>query len=340
MPNTIEPASFGEPIPANLVETLETFRRPVVIGHVRPDADCLGSMFAVALTWPAEGGPAKVSLPDGSLSRRLAFMADWTDLPLATAEDFVAADGFIAVDTAQKPRCNVDRSLGGGWADGRPVINIDHHTSNTNFGAVNWVDAQAGSAAELVYRVIRASERPIDSLVASLLYAGIHSDTVGFSLPTTRSSALHAAADLVDCGARVAEIGEHLCRSQSKPEFDLNRVIYDNSRVVADGRVAYSTASYAEITGAGCTSADIDDQISIPRSLQGIEIAVLFTEGRPGKTRLNLRGESGINVLDLATALGGGGHATAAGAIIDGTIEQAVDRVIPLVINRLDARQD
>lgn len=337
MSEAAQPTTVGEPMPPELIPMLGEFRRPVVVGHVRPDADCLASMFAVALTWPVEGGPARVALPEGSLSHRLAFLDRWADLPVATPDDFARADGFIAVDTAKKPRCNVDKSLGDTWADGRRIINIDHHTSNTLFGRVNWVDADAGSAAELIYRLIRAAERPITPLIASLLYAGIHSDTVGFSLPTTRSSALHAAADLVDCGARVADIGEGLCRSQSKPEFDLNRVIYDNSRVVADGRVAYSTASYEEIARTGCTHADIDDQISIPRSLEGIHIAVLFTEGKKGKTRLNLRGEAGLNVLELAAKLGGGGHATAAGAIVDGSVEEAVERVLPLVIQHLNA---
>jgi phosphoesterase RecJ-like protein len=325
------------PIPSELIETLDSWRHFIVVGHVRPDADCLGSMYAVALTWPrADGSPAKVSLPAGSLSRRLAFMADWADVRVCSPEDFAKADGFVAVDTAKKSRCNVDKLLGETWADGRTLINIDHHTSNTDFGRINWIDAHAGSASELVYRLIRAAGREITPLVASLLYSGIHADTVGFSLPTTAASALTAAADLVACGARVGEIGELLCRSQDRDEFELYRVIYENTKVVADGRVAYSTASFDEITGAGCTLADIDDQVGIPRSIRGIKIAVLLTEGKKGKTRINLRGESGINVLDLARELGGGGHAQAAGAILNGSIEEAVNQVIPKAIERLD----
>ncbi len=338
MSTTAESESAAVPIPQELISLLESWRRPLVVGHVRPDADCLGSLFAVSALWPATGGPAPVSLPDGSLSRRLAFLADWADPPAAQAQDFAEADGFVVLDTAQQSRCNVDRSLGDDWGRGCPIINIDHHTSNTNFGTVNWVDPGAGSTCELVYRLVRAAGRPITPLVASVLYAGLHSDTVGFSLPTTTSSALHAAADLIDCGARVAEIGEHLCRSQSQPEFALNRVIYGNTRIVADGRVAYSTASFEEITAAECTLADIDEQVAIPRSLRGIKIAVLLTEGKKGRTRLNIRGESGTNVLDLAIRFGGGGHPQAAGAILDATIEEAVQRVIPQAIEHLDGQ--
>jgi phosphoesterase RecJ-like protein len=296
-------------------------------------------MYAVALTWPGRDRDAAcVSLPSGSLSQRLEFLADWAGVPLATAEDFAGADGFVVTDTAKKSRCNVDEALGENWSADRRIINIDHHVSNTRFGDVNWIDPAAGSSAELIYRAIRAAGRPVTPLVASLLYAGIHSDTVGFSLPTTTASALQAAGELVEAGARVAELGEKLCRSQTPSEFALNRVIYDNTRIVADGRIAYSTANYDEITGAGCTRADIDDQVVIPRSVRGTQIAVLFTEGDRGKIRLNLRGEAGVNVLPLARKLGGGGHDEAAGAIIDGTIEEAVEQVIPLAAEQLDAR--
>ncbi len=325
-------------IPADLIPILDSWKNPVVVGHVRPDADCFGSMLAMAMTWPAEGGPAKVSLPPGSESRRLWFMTEWAGAVVAEPGDFAAADGIVVVDTAKAPRCNVDASIKETWSNGKPIINIDHHNSNTMFGAINYVDHDAGSACELVYRVIREAGRDIDPIVASLLYAGIHSDTIGFSLPTTRSSALRAAAALVDCGARVAEIGERLCRALSESEFNLERIIYDNTKLVADGRLAYSTASYTEITEAGCSAADIDDQVSIPRSLVGIDMGILLTEGKPGRTRLNLRGEKGLDVLSFALSLGGGGHHEAAGAIIDESVDEAVDQVIPKALAYLESQ--
>ncbi len=337
MSEVIAVESSSMTVPDALITTLETLKNPVVVGHVRPDADCLGSMFAAAIAWPGEhGSMARVSLPEGSLSRRLRFMWDWVDATVASPADFASADGFVAVDTAKKPRCNVEKSLDEDWDGGRTVVNIDHHESNTNYGTINYVDAEAGSACELVYRVIRAANHDISPIVASLLYAGIHSDTLGFSLPTTTASALEAAADLVACGARVSEIGEHLCRSQSESEFNLNRVIYANTKLIADGQLAYSTASYDEITSSGCVAADIDDQVGIPLSLDGIDMAILFTEGSPGYTRLNLRGEKGLNVLEIAGAFGGGGHLNAAGAILNCGIPEAVERVLPVALERLD----
>ncbi len=320
-------------VPRETIAAIERMRQPVVIAHVVPDADALGAMLGMALAWTHEHWQPKVSLPDGSLSLRLSFLVAWAQPQIASPADFVTADGFIVLDTAKKDRCNVGPALKEkDWSAGRPIVNIDHHSTNTRFGAVNWIVDDAGSSCELVYHLLRAAERPIAPLTASLLYAGIMTDTLGFSLPTTRASALRAAADLVDLGANVGELGERLGRSQRQSEFDLLRVIYANTRIVGDGRVAYSSAGFEEIQSAGCTAADIDDQINVPRSLDGVRLAMLFTEGRKGKTRINFRGSGDVTIVELAAEFQGGGHSQAAGAILDCGLQEAIDKVVPRAI--------
>ena len=323
-------------LPAGLLDRIESMKQPIVVGHVVPDADCLGAMLAVARTWPAgdERG-ARVCLPEGSVSQRLAFLLDWAPVRVVGSEALPEADGFIAVDTAKKPRCNVGSEAPEDWSSGQVVVNIDHHQSNTRFGDVNWVVETASSSAELIYYAIRAAGRPITPLIASLLYVGIHTDTRGFTLPGTGAPSLALAAELVRAGARVADAGERLYRSQRPGEFELLRIIYANTRLTAGGRIAYSTADYEEITRSGCAAADIDEQVDVPRSLGGVGMARLFTEGRRGRTRINLRGESGVSVLPLARELGGGGHEQAAGVVLDCGIPEALDRVLPLAEKHL-----
>lgn len=329
--STIDNRQFNPP--REVLEAIERLRNPLVVAHVVPDADALGSMLAVALALTDGRREPKVSLPQASLSQRLSFLVEWAKPQIAALEDFAAADGFIVLDTAKKDRCNVGPDLREkDWATNRPIVNIDHHATNTRFGTVNWIVDQAGSTCELAYYVVRAAQQKITPLIASLLYAGIQTDTLGFSLPTTRASGLRAAADLVDLGANVGELGERLGRSQRQAEFDLLRVIYANTRVVGDGRIAYSSASYDEIHDSGCTAADIDDQISVPRSLDGVELAMLFTEGRKGKTRLNFRSSGRITVVELAQQWSGGGHPQAAGAILDMPLEQAIAAVVPKAV--------
>jgi phosphoesterase RecJ-like protein len=332
-----------------IVSTVGSWQRFVVVGHVTPDADALAAMIAVAGAF-AEPGRCEtaIALPKGSVSLRLAFMLEDAKPVIAGGEDFVRAEGFVVLDTAKPARCNVGDALGDDWAAGRPIVNIDHHASNTRFGDLVWVDPNASSTSELIHRLLcvfdmeRTDGSVIPPPIASLLYAGMLTDTAGFTLPTTGSRTLQAAADLVARGADVAAIGEQVYRSQTASEFRLLRTIYDNTHVIADGRLAYSTAGYDEIIGAGCTAVDIDEQVNVPRSLRGVHIALLLTEGNRGKTRINFRGESGVAVLPLARSFGGGGHAEAAGAILDKPLDAALPEVLEKAtayLERLSASQ-
>jgi len=323
-------------VPVEVLSALRKLRRPVIVGHVTPDADCLGSMGALARAWPlASGGSAELCLPAGTVSRRLGFLVAWAAAPVVEPEGLAAADGFIIVDTARKARCNVGPMSGQDWAAGRPVVNIDHHQSNDRFGQAHWVVPEASSAAELVYDVIRSCGWPMTPPVASLLYAGLHADTRAFTLASTGARSMAVATALLEAGADVAEVGRRLYRSLSRGELSLLRVIYANTRLVAGARIAYSTASQEEIGACGCVAADIDEQVEVPRSVEGIAMALLFTEGNRGRTRINLRGEQGTSVLPLAEALGGGGHDQAAGVVLECGLEEALARVLPLAEQHL-----
>lgn len=327
-------------VPRELLDALDALQRPVVVGHVTPDADCLASMLALARAWPgASPRGARVCLPEGSVSHRLAFLVEWADVPVVGPEALPEADGFVIVDNARLSRCNLGLDTPEDWTGSRPVINIDHHQTNTRYGDVNWVVPEATSSAELVYHAIRAAHRPMNSLTASLLYAGLHSDTRGFLVADPEGRALGVAVELARAGARTAEIGQQLYRGLRSTELELLRIIYANTRVTAGGRIAYSTADNQEIAGTGCRAEDIDEHVEVPRSLKGIALAMLFTEGVPGCVRINLRAEPGYTVLPLARRIGGGGHVQAAGAMMDGSIGQALDRVLPAAEEFLDSQE-
>jgi phosphoesterase RecJ-like protein len=324
-------------VPGEVIHALDAMRRPIMLSHVVPDADALGSMLSMALAWSSDECAPRISLPAPSVSQRLSFLVGMAGAAVATPADFAQADGFVALDAAKKGRCNIGPDLREtDWSAGRRLVNIDHHATNTRFGDVNWIVDGASSTCEMVYCLLRAAERPVTTPIPSLLFAGVQTDTLGFSLPTTSPSSLACAAELVALGADVAQIGERLCRSRTKSEFDLLRVVYANTRVIADGRIAYSSASLDEIHGAGCTAADIDDQINVPRSVNGAALAMLFTEGERGKTRINFRGSGEMTVADLAAKFGGGGHRQSAGAIVHENLHAAMSRVLAEAVSYVD----
>ncbi|MCH7873202.1 MAG: DHH family phosphoesterase [Planctomycetes bacterium] len=313
-------------IPAEVAAALEAASRILLVGHVTPDADCLGSMGAFKAALEARGKVCFASLPAGSVNRRLAFLTEMVAMTPATDAEMKNCDLILAVDTAKARRVNLDGKLDA-YPD-VPVLNIDHHATNVGYGSANWVDGERSSTAEMVYEVLRSLDCEITPTVATQLYAGLHTDTHGFSLPNTTERSLRVAAELAGSDIDIADLCERLHRSQSRGEFDLLRVFYDNTRVTDDGHLAWSTADYDEIHDAGCSAEDIDDQVNVPRSIEGITVAILFTEGVKGKIRMNFRGERGVGILELAQSFAGGGHRAAAGAILDGTIEEVSQRVL------------
>ena len=310
--------------PAELIDVLTKAQRPLVIGHVTPDADAIASMIGLARALPSGG--AAIALDRQRTAQKLRFLVEMGDVPSASAERIASADVVAVVDTAGTNRVNVE----GKWdaIASKLVVNIDHHITNPDYGRINWVIDSASSTSELIYRLIVAAGWPLDANTASLLYAGIHSDTGGFSLPNTTSDSLMAAAELIRAGADIELIGAGLCRSQRRSEFDLIRVVYHNTRLAAEGAIAYSTLTHDEIISSGCTAEDIDDQVSIPRSLSGVRVAMLFSEGEPGVIRINFRGEDSTPVLPLAQKLGGGGHTFSAGTRIKDRMDRVVERVL------------
>lgn len=321
--------------PSELLTSLRALRRPLIVGHVTPDADCIGASLGLAAAMRERNIAAEFALPGGVVAKRLDFMLHMGGREYICGGELGGHDAVIALDTAGANRLNAAFKFDA--LGGTPVLNIDHHVSNPGYGHVNWIDPHASSSGEMVHRLLMALGWPPSREVASLLYAGLHGDTAGFSLPNTTSDSLQAAADLVAAGADVGFIGEHLCRSQVRADFDLLRLVYDHTRVTPDGRIAYSHVTFADISGAGCNAQDIDDQVSIPRSLAGIKIALLFSEGEPGIVRINLRGEGRISVLPLAQQYGGGGHAQSAGVRVKNKpMQMVIDDVLAAAGRYLD----
>ena len=311
--------------PAELCDAIRGAQRIAIAGHVTPDADCVGSIGALWLALPELGVKPLASLPPECVARRLHFLVEMAGLQAASPDELRGADLLIAVDTAKFPRLNIDGGRDG--FEDKPIANIDHHATNTQYGKWNWISGHRSSSCEMVYEVIAALGCQITPTIATLLYAGIHSDTQGFSLSNTTPRSLQVGYEVAAAGAEVHGIGERLHRSQSRSEFQLMQVIYGNTRVSDDGRIAWSTANYDEIHEAGCNANDIDDQVEVPRAVEDIDIAMLFSEGNRGKIRINFRGEGGLSILELAREFNGGGHHASAGAIIDGEIEEVSQRV-------------
>lgn len=317
-------------VPEEICEAIRAGDQIALISHVTPDADALASCGSLWLALPELGKHPHLVLPAGSVSRQLSYLVDRAGLEACHAEDLESCDLIVALDTAKERRLNMHEPVT--LLTKIPVVNIDHHATNPSFGRWNWVVGSSSSTSELVHALLKALGCQITPTIATLLYAGMHTDTQGFSLSNTGANTLRVAYELALAGAEIVEVCERMHRSRSRGEFQLLSRVYQNTRVSDDGRVAWSTASHEEITGAGCKASDIDDQVEVPRSIEGISLAILFSEGEQGTIRMNFRGERGVSVLELAQQFGGGGHHASAGAKRTGTMEDVINQVLPAAL--------
>ncbi|HLS76348.1 MAG TPA: bifunctional oligoribonuclease/PAP phosphatase NrnA [Nocardia sp.] len=328
-----QPASGEESFGAELraaVAALDTARSVAVVSHVQPDADTIGSGLALGQVLRRRGVDVRVSF------------ADPVDLPasmrgLPGAELLVPparvdreVDLVVAVDCASASRMGALADL---LTSASTSIVIDHHRSNTCFGAINVVDPGAESTAGIIARVLDAWGEPIDAPVAHCLYAGLVTDTGSFRWVRPGTHAL--AERLLATGIDGAEITRGLLDTHPFAWLPMLSRVLATARLeprVCDGvGLAYVVIGHDDVLGV--RPEEVESVVDIVRTAAEAGIAAVFKESRtePGRWTVSLRSrnsgpgaDDGVDVAAVATALGGGGHRFAAGYATEGAPAQIV----------------
>lgn len=286
--------------------------RPVaVVGHARPDGDCIGSQVALARVLRARGHAVVCANAD-AVPRRLAFLVG--DLTFAPAAALTGDPAAIFVDCAdhlragEKLRARLPAPLG----------NIDHHLSNEGFAQHNLIETRAAATCEILARLFLDAGLPVDAATAQALYAGIVTDTGQFRFQSTTRETFLLAAELVARGARPAEIGQELYEQESPGRMELLRRFLGSFERRCDGRVCIGTLSQGIFAETGTSAEDTEGLVDYARGIEGVEIGVLIEE-RPDGFKASLRAKDPALRLDQVAGLfGGGGHACAAGLSLRG----------------------
>ncbi len=288
----------------------------VIIPHRNPDGDCLGSAVGLVYGLRGIGKTAYVSLPN-SFDDRLDFL--WDDT-LDTPPDFVC-DVCIAVDVASTyMMAQLEDEI---FNKAPRTVCLDHHGTNTGFAQLNFVDAKAAACGEVVYRLLMSMGCKLDNRVASALYVAIASDTGSFRYSNTTGETHRIAGKLVDSGIDAAGIMRHLFETKQRKELEAMAGIISNMEYHFDGRVCLTYADDALLEKYGVTFEGIDEYVSVPRTVEGVEVGVFFKCYSDRETKVSLRSNDYVNVADIAASLGGGGHIRAAGVTICDCLDSA-----------------
>lgn len=297
--------------------------------HVRPDADGLGSLQALGEALETLGKRVERVIPS-SMPPRYDFLDPDRRISVYAppGDSLRQCDAFIVLDT-------------GTWnqlADVGPLIRtfagekvvIDHHGTQDDLGATRLVDVSAEATGRLAYDAIRALDVHITPTMATNLFVALATDTGWFHHSNTKGLTFALAAQLADAGAEPTPNYEALFERASLSQMKLRGLALERMTTRAAGRVAYSEVFISDFAATGAIPADTEDLVNYPRSIDGVEIGLLFIEQREGAVKVSFRSRR-INVAKVAEQFGGGGHKLAAGATVVGPYESARDRVLEAV---------
>ncbi len=317
------------------MEALSGAESLLISGHVRPDGDALGSTLALGRLLTRHGNRITVCA-DPTLLGSPGFLSSCGPLvsPAKVAGntyDLMVVLDCGAFDRIPEPLQPLARNV--------PLLNIDHHRTNSRFGAINWIDAAASSTSEMIWKLAKRAGWHLDRAVAEALWVGLITDTGRFAHDQTRPSTLRCGADLLKHGVRTAWINDRLYGFFSREVLELKRRAFNTLDAWRGGDVAVISLTDRDFSETGCIKADAEDVIEIPRSLAGSRIALFFYEGKPSEkvTRLSIRTRAPIDATTLAQRFGGGGHARAAGCTLNAPLAQAITCVKAAVDEWLDA---
>ncbi|HSG28898.1 MAG TPA: bifunctional oligoribonuclease/PAP phosphatase NrnA [Candidatus Krumholzibacterium sp.] len=296
----------------------------LVTGHVDPDGDCIGSMFAICL-YLRSLGKKVICFAPGDISHRLLQLPGADSL--VTREE-VEATRFEVVFTVDSPTAGrIDNVLDP--VSGKPVVNIDHHPGNEMFGTVNVVDETAAAAAMIVMEMLTAiAPGSIDPDIASLLYLGILMDTGAFRFQNTGPEALRAAGKLMEYGARAYELTHEFIYMRKFRTLKLLSLVLDTLEVHSGGRIATMEITRSMLEKTGSEFSDSEGFVDYGAAIDDVELVALFREIEPDRVRVSLRSRNHHDVAAIAARFGGGGHSKAAGLTVESDLATARGQVL------------
>lgn len=299
--------------PAEVIDAIGRVGSILVTGHVRPDGDSLGCMIALAHLLCRAGIKAVATAERKGLGGP-GFLAGVEMLVDPASVGRKRFDLLVSVDCGAFDRLPEPlQSL----AQRLPIINIDHHRTNTLFGALNWIDGRSSSTGEMVWRLARKAGWQLDAVAAEALWVALITDSGRFAYDQTTPTTLRCGADLLKYGVRTALINDKLYSSFSRTNMELKRRAFRTLTVSENNAIASVTLTGQDFEATDGTKADAEDVIEIPRSLVGNRVALFFYGSEDNdETRVSIRTRAPLDATELAKQFGGGGHARAAGCTI------------------------
>ena len=302
-----------------ILEDIKIAKTIVILTHESPDGDAIGSSLALKLVLENFGKEADVIIPEYS---RLFDFLPGTDR-IKKESDIKNYDLAISVDNADLKRLAQKEY----FENAKRTINIDHHGSNNMFADLNYVNPVSPACCETLAGIFEYFQIDITKDIGTCLMAGIITDTGGFRHSGITPETFEFTAELIRTGVNIQDIYKRTLRTKTKANFLLTKKVIDRMEILENGKVTFT---YITMQDEEEVQEDIDEGlVDIGRDIEGVEVSIFIRQNKE-KTgyKISMRSGDYVNVSDICFMFGGGGHQRAAGAFIQGNIEQVKEKVL------------
>lgn len=309
-----------------IAEAIKKHDKFLITAHINLEGDSLGSQLAMKQLLDSLGKKSFI-LDNDAIPEHYRFLpgADKVSNDIAKRPDFDAA---IILDCPTLKRIGKVKDA---ITKDKFIINIDHHVSNEKFGHVNWVDSNASSAGEMVYKLFKEMGAPLTKEAALCLYIAILTDTGSFNYENTSGATHDIAGKLLGYGLEPARISESVYETKTIDDIKFLGMVLATIKVNKRGDVAYLEITRPMMERTGTQAAKSEGFVNYARSINHVNVAVIFREDPGGKINISFRSKSDIDVNLIASFFGGGGHTKASGCVIEGNLADVEKQVLAKV---------
>ena len=304
----------------NILEEINNAQSIVILTHENPDGDAIGSGLALYNALKQIGKNPDIIIPE--YPRIFEFLPGADEIKKES--DVEKYDLAISVDCATIKMLNGFATY---FENAKVRVSIDHHSTNTMFGDLNYVSPDAPACAQILLVVFEYFKIEVTKDIGTCILTGIITDTGGFKYSGVTSETFEFVAWLLDKGINVSKIYRKVLQIKTRANFELNRIATNRLEFFEDGKVAFTYITKEDEESVNAESGDHEGIVETGRDIEGVEVSIFVRETDKG-CKVSMRSNEYVNVSDVCLLLGGGGHIRAAGATMQCTIEQAKEKIL------------
>jgi phosphoesterase RecJ-like protein len=316
---------------SQILDIIRDNRTFLLVSHTNPDGDAVGSMHALGCVLRFLDKEVLLCNQSG-LPERYSWLAAAAEREVLTEVPRENYDLVITLDCGDASRMGDAFVSALDWGSG---VNIDHHQGNTCFAAINWVEARS-SVGEMIALLARDLGVQPSGALGEALYLALVTDSGFFTYSNTTAETLRVAAEILEQDLDLDRFNANLLRQWTPGTVKLHGLALDRAHTAVDGQVGVVTVDRDMLERSGASWEDTDSLVDYMRRVRGVQVSLCLKEEEPGRIKMSLRSWGEVDVQRIASGLGGGGHANAAGGVLHTDLREAEERVIGHIARHME----